>query len=214
MDRQPRRGPRARRSAGPAYTRRPHRAWRGNSGGRRSVRRRCVNQWRSQPAREVLSALESIGWTVKRQSGSAPRSWQRKAGRTTSSHSMIARKLARRCWRVLPKVLVSRRMIFRSSGGRMRLKDKVAIITGAASGFGEGMAKRFAGGRCQNRRRRSERQGRRTRGRRNRRKIAIAVTPMCRCVSGRGDGPMPPRAPSAASTSWSTTPATHRNGDC
>ena len=26
----------------------------------------------------------------------------------------------------------------------MRLKDKVAIITGAASGFGEGMAKRFA----------------------------------------------------------------------
>ncbi len=27
----------------------------------------------------------------------------------------------------------------------MRLKDKVAIITGAASGFGEGMARRFAG---------------------------------------------------------------------
>ena len=25
-----------------------------------------------------------------------------------------------------------------------RLRDKVAIITGAASGFGEGMAKRFA----------------------------------------------------------------------
>ena len=27
---------------------------------------------------------------------------------------------------------------------RLRLKDKVAIVTGAASGFGEGMAKRFA----------------------------------------------------------------------
>ncbi|RUY10118.1 short chain dehydrogenase, partial [Mesorhizobium sp. M2A.F.Ca.ET.040.01.1.1] len=26
----------------------------------------------------------------------------------------------------------------------MRLENKVAIITGAASGFGEGMAKRFA----------------------------------------------------------------------
>ena len=26
----------------------------------------------------------------------------------------------------------------------MRLKDKVAVITGAASGFGEGMARRFA----------------------------------------------------------------------
>ena len=26
----------------------------------------------------------------------------------------------------------------------MQLKDKVAIITGAASGFGEGIAKRFA----------------------------------------------------------------------
>jgi 3-oxoacyl-[acyl-carrier protein] reductase len=29
-------------------------------------------------------------------------------------------------------------------GEKMRLKDKVAIITGAASGFGEGMARRFA----------------------------------------------------------------------
>jgi 3-oxoacyl-[acyl-carrier protein] reductase len=26
----------------------------------------------------------------------------------------------------------------------MRLQDKIAVITGAASGFGEGMAKRFA----------------------------------------------------------------------
>ncbi|MEQ1953915.1 type II toxin-antitoxin system HicA family toxin [Mesorhizobium sp. CN2-181] len=29
-----------------------------------------MNQWRASPARKVLSALESIGWTVKRQSGS------------------------------------------------------------------------------------------------------------------------------------------------
>jgi predicted RNA binding protein YcfA (HicA-like mRNA interferase family) len=29
-----------------------------------------VNQWRAIPARKVLSALESIGWTVKRQTGS------------------------------------------------------------------------------------------------------------------------------------------------
>src|SRR4029453_2554621 len=28
--------------------------------------------------------------------------------------------------------------------GSMRLRDKVAVITGAASGFGEGMARRFA----------------------------------------------------------------------
>jgi predicted RNA binding protein YcfA (HicA-like mRNA interferase family) len=39
-----------------------------------------VNQWRASPARKVLSALESIGWTVKRQSGShrvlAREGWQ------------------------------------------------------------------------------------------------------------------------------------------
>jgi len=29
-----------------------------------------VSQWRSLRARRVLAALESIGWTVKRQSGS------------------------------------------------------------------------------------------------------------------------------------------------
>ena len=29
-------------------------------------------------------------------------------------------------------------------GGRMRLKDKIAIVTGAASGFGEGIARAFA----------------------------------------------------------------------
>lgn len=32
----------------------------------------------------------------------------------------------------------------KKGGKNMRLKDKVAIITGAAAGFGEGMAKRFA----------------------------------------------------------------------
>jgi predicted RNA binding protein YcfA (HicA-like mRNA interferase family) len=29
-----------------------------------------VSQWRASPARKVLTALENIGWTVKRQSGS------------------------------------------------------------------------------------------------------------------------------------------------
>jgi predicted RNA binding protein YcfA (HicA-like mRNA interferase family) len=29
-----------------------------------------VSQWRASQARKVLSALEKIGWTVKRQSGS------------------------------------------------------------------------------------------------------------------------------------------------
>jgi 3-oxoacyl-[acyl-carrier protein] reductase len=98
----------------------------------------------------------------------------------------------------------------------LRLKDKVAIITGAASGFGEGMATAIRRGGREGGRRDLNTQGA-SGSRSDIGKSAIAVDADRRLAErGEFDEMVEGRrwTRSAASTSWSTMPVTrHSNGE-
>src|SRR5258706_2856825 len=66
--------------------------------------------------------------------------WRIRASRRRSSNSSSARA---RAWRATSTNYASI-VRSRTEGGSMRLKDRIAIVTGAGSGFGAGIARRFA----------------------------------------------------------------------
>ena len=97
----------------------------------------------------------------------------------------------------------------------MRLSNKIAIVTGAGSGFGEGIARTFAReGASVVVNDLDEEKGRRVANSINRRATgrsragAVLRRRRDRRQGGGGDGAEPPKSVSAGWTSWSTTPAT------
>ena len=71
-----------------------------------------MSRWSSAKARDVLRALERIGWQVKRQSGSH-KTLAREDMQTSCSPSTIAMRLVRKCLRVLPSTQVWHLRIYR-----------------------------------------------------------------------------------------------------
>jgi hypothetical protein len=72
-----------------------------------------VTQWPSTKARRVYAALLSVGWQLKRKSGSH-RTLSRVGYRTSSSHSMMERKSVRRCLLELRSTRASPQMTCRN----------------------------------------------------------------------------------------------------